>query len=67
VWVARRLANGVCVVKVILDEAVKKDLTSVTNKFFSSKQVYEDLGVPWKRGLLFHGPPGNGKTISIKA
>ncbi|KAK0866472.1 hypothetical protein LTS02_004793 [Friedmanniomyces endolithicus] len=53
--------------KVILDEAVKKDLTSVTNKFFSSKQVYEDLGVPWKRGLLFHGPPGNGKTISIKA
>ncbi|KAK1809460.1 hypothetical protein LTR12_016175 [Friedmanniomyces endolithicus] len=53
--------------KVILDEAVKKDLTSVTNKFFSSKQIYEDLGVPWKRGLLFHGPPGNGKTISIKA
>ncbi|TKA73372.1 hypothetical protein B0A55_06371 [Friedmanniomyces simplex] len=53
--------------KVILDESIKKDLTSVTNKFFSSKQVYEDLGVPWKRGLLFHGPPGNGKTISIKA
>ncbi|KAK3067458.1 hypothetical protein LTR53_015670 [Teratosphaeriaceae sp. CCFEE 6253] len=53
--------------KVILDETVKKDLTSVTNKFFTSKQVYEDLGVPWKRGLLFHGPPGNGKTISIKA
>ncbi|KAK4898928.1 hypothetical protein LTR27_003659 [Elasticomyces elasticus] len=53
--------------QVILDESIKKDLTSVTNKFFSSKQVYEDLGVPWKRGLLFHGPPGNGKTISIKA
>jgi len=59
--------RGFVLWKVILDEAVKKDLTSVTNKFFSSKQVYEDLGVPWKRGLLFHGPPGNGKTISIKA
>ncbi|KAF2725457.1 P-loop containing nucleoside triphosphate hydrolase protein [Polychaeton citri CBS 116435] len=53
--------------KVILDEDQKKDLTQVTNKFFNSKQIYEDLGVPWKRGLLFHGPPGNGKTISIKA
>ena len=39
--------------KVILDERQKKDLTNVTEKFFDSKQVYEDLGVPWKRGLLF--------------
>lgn len=52
---------------VILDEGQKKELTDVANKFFSSKDVYNDLGVPWKRGLLFHGPPGNGKTISIKA
>ena len=53
-------------VKVILDENTKKSLTEVSDRFFDSKQVYEDLGVPWKRGLLFHGPPGNGKTISIK-
>jgi transitional endoplasmic reticulum ATPase len=52
--------------KVILDEKMKESLTQVTEKFFDSKKVYEDLGVPWKRGLLFHGPPGNGKTISIK-
>lgn len=53
--------------KVILDEGMKKDLTSVASTFFASKQLYKDLGVPWKRGLLFHGPPGNGKTVSIKA
>jgi len=52
--------------KVILDENMKNDLTSVTDKFFDSKDVYEDLGVPWKRGLIFGGSPGNGKTISIK-
>ena len=52
---------------VILDESMKKELTSLAHKFFDSKDVYEDLGVPWKRGLLFHGPPGNGKTISIRA
>ncbi|OQO07657.1 hypothetical protein B0A48_07354 [Cryoendolithus antarcticus] len=53
--------------KVILKESMKKDLTSVIERFFDSKEVYEDLGVPWKRGLIFGGPPGNGKTISIKA
>ncbi len=52
---------------VILDEGMKKELTSVANKFFDSKAVYEDLGVPWKRGVMFYGPPGNGKTISIRA
>ena len=52
--------------KVILDPGMKKDLTEVTEKFFDSKDIYDDLGVPWKRGIMFHGPPGNGKTISIK-
>lgn len=53
--------------KVILDEGMKAELTGVVDKFFDSKDVYEDLGVPWKRGLIFGGEPGNGKTISIKA
>ena len=53
--------------KVIMDESMKAELANVTNKFFTSKAVYEDLGVPWKRGLLFYGAPGNGKTISTKA
>lgn len=49
------------------DETMKKELQEAAQKFFDSKDAYEDLGVPWKRGLMFHGPPGNGKTISIKA
>jgi len=53
--------------KVILDPGMKKELTSVSGRFFDSKSVYDDLGVPWKRGLIFYGPAGNGKTISIKA
>ena len=52
---------------VILDEDMKKELTKVSATFFDNRDIYEELGVPWKRGLIFYGPPGNGKTISIKA
>ncbi|KAK3938713.1 putative proteasome-activating nucleotidase [Diplogelasinospora grovesii] len=30
--------------------------------FFDNQQVYRSLGVPWKRGVIFHGVPRNGKT-----
>ena len=52
---------------VILDESMKKELVNVVRRFLDSRNQYEKLGVPWKRGLIFYGPPGNGKTISIKA
>ena len=41
---------------VILNETMKKTLTDLMEKFFDSKEVYQDLGVPWKRGVIFHGP-----------
>lgn len=52
---------------VILNEDMKKTITELMHKFFDSEDIYKDLGVPWKRGVIFHGPAGNGKTISIKA
>lgn len=40
---------------VILNEGMKKDLTELMHKFFDSEEIYKDLGVPWKRGVIFHG------------
>ncbi|KAK2055328.1 ATPase [Colletotrichum caudatum] len=52
---------------VILDAGMKKAIVDDHLSFFSSRDTYRNLKVPWKRGLIYYGPPGNGKTISIKA
>ncbi|GLB33979.1 putative ATPase associated with various cellular activities (AAA) [Lyophyllum shimeji] len=51
---------------VILKKDFKMSLQKDVYGFFSSEKIYKDLGIPWKRGLIMYGPPGNGKTISIK-
>ncbi|OCK87812.1 P-loop containing nucleoside triphosphate hydrolase protein [Cenococcum geophilum 1.58] len=53
--------------EVILDPDMKTQLIEDVQGFFDSQAMYKELAVPWKRGIIFHGVPGNGKTISIKA
>ncbi|KAI0389752.1 P-loop containing nucleoside triphosphate hydrolase protein [Xylariaceae sp. FL0594] len=52
---------------VILDADMKKAIIDDHQSFFDSREAYARLKVPWKRGVIYYGPPGNGKTISIKA
>ena len=35
--------------------------------FFEGGTRYRELGIPYRRGLLFTGPPGCGKTFTLKA
>jgi len=46
-----------------LKERIQEDFVA----FMRAKPEYERYGVPYKRGVLFMGPPGNGKTLCLRA
>lgn len=44
-----------------------KDILKDFETFFASKEKYRNLGIPWRRGYLFEGPPGSGKSSFAQA
>jgi chaperone BCS1 len=51
----------------VLKEGQKEAIVADLDRFFASRQRYETLGIPWRRGYLLYGPPGTGKTSLVTA
>ena len=51
----------------VLQPALKQQIQNDFGQFFNGRATYERYGIPWRRGAVFLGPPGNGKTHTVKA
>jgi AAA+ superfamily predicted ATPase len=51
----------------VLAGSLKQQIQTDFQQFFESREVYDQYKIPWKRGAIFIGPPGNGKTHTLKA
>jgi SpoVK/Ycf46/Vps4 family AAA+-type ATPase len=61
------LAPPVAWDEVILPPGQAEAIRGNVEAFFQDRERYRQLGIPYRRGLLFVGPPGCGKTLTIKA
>ena len=51
----------------ILKGTLKDAIRSDFQQFLDARPRYESLNVAWRRGAIFIGPPGNGKTHCVRA
>lgn len=51
----------------VLASSLKDQIRNDFRRFLSARASYEAHGVAWRRGALFLGPPGNGKTHALRA
>ena len=52
----------------LLSDAVRSRIDLEVIRFFDTDvaSLYREMNVPYRRGVLMHGPPGNGKTSTIR-
>lgn len=61
-WSGRKLNTVKNYENVALPEELRNNVTQWLHEFENGKDRYRKLGIPYKLGILLHGPPGCGKN-----
>ena len=69
IWVDDFFSEKRSIESVILNKSTLKDILSDIDEFTDKQTVqwYRKHHIPYRRGYMFHGPPGTGKTSIITA
>lgn len=61
-----RLSTSVRLKDLVLDQKITDLVYRDVAGFMKRKAWFKRNHLPWKRGYMFYGPPGNGKTSLVK-
>jgi len=61
-WRMAKRLTGKSLDNIIMEDTLHAKLVGDLEEFDTDKEWYEQMNIPYKRGYLLHGPPGNGKT-----
>lgn len=49
-----------------IDDRIDQEIFNDIDRFLTSRDLYRQRGIPWRRGYLLYGPPGTGKSSLIQ-
>ena len=51
----------------VLPNGAAEEIRDGAEAFFRSRRIYRELDLPYRRGFLFAGAPGTGKSLAVRA